>query len=165
MDDKTFIEELLAVRERMMSYALLLSDSKDLAIELYQEVSVRAYCKRATFRPGTRFDCWILAIMHNTFLNEVQRVARYNSHILNCESLNAVNECSELSPEYCVGVHEMLENVNSLPAPLRLPMKMRLTGYSYKEISEELSLPMSTVKNRIHAARVRLRYVLKDYVE
>ena len=41
---------------------------------------------------------------------------------------------------------------------------MFLDGYKYKEIADELNLPLGTVKSRIFFTRQKLMLMLKDYV-
>jgi RNA polymerase sigma-70 factor (ECF subfamily) len=40
---------------------------------------------------------------------------------------------------------------------------MFLEGYKYKEIADELELPLGTVKSRIFFTRKKLEQVLDDY--
>jgi RNA polymerase sigma-70 factor (ECF subfamily) len=41
---------------------------------------------------------------------------------------------------------------------------MFLQGYKYKEIAEELNLPLGTIKSRIFFTRKKLEKSLKDYI-
>jgi len=43
------------------------------------------------------------------------------------------------------------------------PFKMYTSGYKYKEIAEEMNLPIGTIKSRIFLARKQLMETLKDY--
>ena len=49
-----------------------------------------------------------------------------------------------------------------LSPEVALPMRMYAHGYKYCEIAAALNLPMSSVKNRIRAARVYLRRLLDE---
>lgn len=162
MNDKDFIDELQRARNTMMKYAGMLTRNRDAALELFQETSVRAYDKRHSFTSGTRFDRWILVIMHNIYLNNVAHDSRsvpmiseedvcFNK-MFTSESADCVLELDEL---YCA--------IKSLPADYRIPFTMHLSGYTYDEVAHALSIPVTTVRNRIHAARVLLRNMLKDY--
>ena len=53
--------------------------------------------------------------------------------------------------------------LSTLENSFREPFMMYFHGYKYHEISDKLSIPIGTVKNRIHLARKELKDVLKMY--
>ncbi|MBW6536707.1 MAG: hypothetical protein K0B11_17000 [Mariniphaga sp.] len=50
-----------------------------------------------------------------------------------------------------VGIQE--KHIHSLEDDLRIPFLKFLDGFKYKEIAEEMNLPIGTVKSRIFYAR------------
>ena len=67
-----------------------------------------------------------------------------------------------LGPEAIYSECEIMAAVEGLNPELKLPFKMHLKGFKYKEIAEELDLNIGTVKSRIYNARQILMDVLKD---
>ncbi len=61
----------------------------------------------------------------------------------------------------------MLTDINNaiddLNEEFRQPFMMYFTGFKYLEIAEMLSIPIGTVKNRIHIARKELKERLQVY--
>ena len=55
------------------------------------------------------------------------------------------------------GVHH--EMIKLLPGVYERPIYMFLTGYSYKEISQHMNIPIGTVKSRIHLGKKQIRKV------
>ena len=53
--------------------------------------------------------------------------------------------------------------VDSLPKDLKIAFTLNAEGFKYHEISEELNIPIGTIKTRIFIARRILREKLKDY--
>jgi len=47
-----------------------------------------------------------------------------------------------------------------LPGTYEKPIKMFLSGYSYKEIAKHMNIPIGTVKSRIHLGK---KQILKVY--
>ncbi|MBC8006057.1 MAG: RNA polymerase sigma factor, partial [Verrucomicrobia bacterium] len=58
---------------------------------------------------------------------------------------------------------EITKCINALEDEYRVPFNMFLDGYKYKEIAEDLNLPLGTVKSRIFFTRKKLEKSLKDY--
>jgi RNA polymerase sigma-70 factor (ECF subfamily) len=60
-----------------------------------------------------------------------------------------------------------LKNINkaveALDDEYKVPFKRYFDGYKYKEIAEELDLPIGTVKSRIFLARKKLMSDLKGF--
>ena len=95
MDDTAFLFELSRVENKLMGYAMSLTQyCEDDAQELFQATIVRAYMKKGLFTPGSRFDLWIGRIMKNVYLNELVAAQRNttfdkeyspnSSHFIDC---------------------------------------------------------------------------------
>ena len=54
---------------------------------------------------------------------------------------------------------ELHEVIRHLPSVYEKPILMFLTGYSYKEISQQMNIPIGTVKGRIHLGKKQMRKV------
>jgi RNA polymerase sigma-70 factor (ECF subfamily) len=158
MDDTAFLFELSRVENKLMSYAMSLTRYyEDDAQELFQATVVRAYMKKGLFTPGTRFDLWIGRIMKNVYLNELVAAQRnttfdkeyslaYSHHFIDCR----------------LEFGEVCALIDCLPHDISLPLRMYADGYKYHEIAYTLGIPMSSVKNRIRAARIHLRRLLDE---
>ena len=163
MENDKFIEELKQVETSIMKYALKLTCNKDHARDLYQETILKAYVKRDTYSQGTNFKFWLFTILRNSFINRVNAEARYSSDI---DISDMLSQNLEHSYRDCnIGVEEIRLIMKQLPSIYYTPLDMYISGYRYCEISRELHLPLSTIKNRIHIAREKLRVMLKDYME
>ena len=157
MNDTAFLFELNRVENKLMDYAMSLTQyCEDDAQELFQATVVRAYLKKELFTPGTRFDLWIGRIMKNIYLNERVAAQRnttfdkeyspYSSHFIDCR----------------LEFSEVCTFIDCLPHGISLPLRMYADGYKYHEIADALDIPMSSVKNRIRAARIHLRRLLDE---
>jgi RNA polymerase sigma-70 factor (ECF subfamily) len=56
-----------------------------------------------------------------------------------------------------------MKKIEALEDEFKVPFKMHLEGYKYKEIADELDLKIGTVKSRIFFTRKKLMEVLTDY--
>ena len=54
---------------------------------------------------------------------------------------------------------ELYEIIDMLPGAYGRPIRMFLAGYSYKEISKSMKIPIGTVKSRIHLGKKQIRTV------
>lgn len=130
----------------------------DDARELFQAMVVRVYVKRKYFTSGTRFDLWIGRIMRNIFLNErllLQRRARIENVDYN---YYGTDDTADALLEFCY----VARIIAKLPPEFSIPLMMYARGYKYFEIALSLGLPLSTVKNRIRAARLLLKRAFKQ---
>ena len=158
MDDTAFLFELNRVENKLMGYAMSLTRyCEDDAQELFQATVVRAYMKKGLFTPATRFDLWIGRIMKNVYLNELvaaQRNTTFDKEYSLAHSHQFI-DCRLKFSEVCTFI-------DCLPHDISLPLRMYADGYKYHEIADALGIPMSSVKNRIRAARIHLRSILDE---
>ena len=163
MDDTTFLLELGRVEGRLMSYAMALTQHcEDDAQELYQSTVVRAYIKRNLFTSGTNFKFWIERIMKNVYLND--SVTAHHRLTVRKEDYSGYFDftADSILADERLEFNEVCSLMESLPAAVAIPLRMYVRGYKYNEIADALNLPMSSVKNRIRAARIYLKRLLDE---
>ena len=68
-----------------------------------------------------------------------------------------------LTKEDQISIKEIHVVINKLEKNYLDPFLMHFKGFKYKEIARFLSIPIGTVKNRIHLAKKELRGLLKPY--
>lgn len=140
----------------MWRYGLLLSRQRHVADDLVQATCVRALERAAQYRPETRLDRWLLAILHSIWLNEIraQRVRQGQGFVAADETL-AVD--GEQIAEHQVLVGQVIKRVNALPDAQRETVFLTyVEGLSYKEVAQVLQVPIGTVMSRLASARLKL---------
>lgn len=164
MTQLQFTNALLDLQNKLRYYALSLTTDREKADDLVQETLLKALSNRDKFASNTNFKAWVYTIMKNTFINDYRR---------NVKSRNTLDPSGNFS--FTVGGHfypspdsdfrsrEIISSIRSLDDDYRIPFTMFLDGYKYKEIAEELDLPLGTVKSRIFFTRKKLEKVLGEY--
>ncbi|AKQ45992.1 RNA polymerase sigma factor [Rufibacter radiotolerans] len=144
----------------------LTRDSDD-AKDLVQETLLKALVNKDKFKVGTNLKAWLYTIMRNTFINHYNKVTKRSSSLDTAdyaqsfpgdERMVAVNGASG---EFAM--NDIYAAIEKLSEDLRTPFMMYYTGFKYTEIADKLSLPIGTVKNRIHLARKELKVQLAPY--
>jgi RNA polymerase sigma-70 factor (ECF subfamily) len=79
--------------------------------------------------------------------------------------INQPGDKGFISPESIYSEGEIEKAIDSLSDEFRIPFRMHIEGYKYKEIADELGLKIGTVKSRIFFTRQKLMLTLKDYVK
>ena len=161
LDDNTFVEELNRIYDVLLHYALNLNGNDELAFELLQRTIVRAYIKRSTYICDSNFAAWIKTIMRNLFV-DTNVSCTFKIHSIDDMDFDNAASCPSCTIS-CSS--ELYDIIDELPCELSAPLKLHIEGYKYREISSMLGLPVTTIKNRLHMARVRLRVLLCDYIE
>ncbi|MBI9062409.1 MAG: RNA polymerase sigma factor [Marinilabiliaceae bacterium] len=160
-----FNTRLLSMQDKLLYFALSLTANDENARDLLQETTLKALTYREQFVNNTNFKAWIFTIMKNTFINNYRRDQKTRSTFDSSEDGFGVaykkNYASE-TPESVLAVNEMNQKVEKLTDDFRIPFKMHTQGFKYKEIAEELSLPIGTVKSRIFFTRKKLQQMLED---
>lgn len=161
-----FSKELLSYQNPLKYFALKLTADNEDAEDLLQETFLKALKYKDKFQEKTNLKAWLYTIMKNTFINNYRRKVRKKTIIDNTDDdyfVNSTKQQSPLSPESEYNFKEIKKTVESLNDECRIPFKMHNEGYKYKEIADELKMPIGTVKSRIFLARKKLTEALKDY--
>jgi RNA polymerase sigma factor (sigma-70 family) len=137
-------------------YARSLTRDETQAEDLVQDTLVRAYERRGLFRPGGNLRGWLLAILHNIFIDGRRR---HMAEARRLEEASALADTAAL-PEQEAGIR--LEQIKA--AFLRLPDEQRaalhlvaIEGLPYQEAADALKIPLGTLMSRLGRARAALR--------
>lgn len=165
MTTMQFNDRLLGLQDKLLYFALSLTANDEDARDLLQETILKALTYRKQFTANTNFKAWVFTIMKNTFINNYRRNQKTrNTFDGNEDALRVAykrNYASE-TPEMVHSVTEMNRYIERLDDDFRIPFKMHTDGYKYKEIAEQLELPIGTVKSRIFFTRKKLQEMLRD---
>jgi RNA polymerase sigma factor (sigma-70 family) len=166
MTQVQFNNALLGLSNKLHYYALSLTSDSEKADDLLQETFLKALTYRDKFAQNTNFKAWIYTIMKNTFINDYRRnVKTKNTFDGSNNDFHLLVSTDKVypGPDSFYSSKEINKTIDSLEDEYKVPFTMFLDGYKYKEIAEELDLPLGTVKSRIFFTRKKLEKALKDY--
>ncbi len=161
MSTQDFYQNIDGIYTPLQSFALGLTKNMDDARDLFQETVFKALKNKDKFSMGTNFKAWIMTLMRNTFINEYRRKKRHN--VTHAASDSFYFESSkDNTPNRNMGtsnleMEELNKMMDSIEEKLRKPFQMYYIGLSYQEISDELEVPLGTIKSRIFFARKELQ--------
>jgi RNA polymerase sigma-70 factor (ECF subfamily) len=159
-----FNNEINKLQSVLHNFAFKLTKNSEDTKDLFQETAYRAFVNKDKFREGTNIKAWLFTIMRNIFINNYRKKIKNNTildstdnqYYLNSGSVSVVNDASS-----SIMRDELQELVDNLEDGIRIPFLMHFYGYKYQEISEQLDLPLGTIKSRIFFARKALKSSVK----
>lgn len=161
-----FNHRMLGLQESLQYYAYSLTSNPDDACDLLQDTFYKALSNKDKFDPATNMKAWTYTIMKNTFINNYRKAQRANTIIDDSQDLYFINSNQKMigiSPDSEFNHGEIMKSIRSLEDDQRVPFEMHIEGFKYREIAEELNVPIGTVKSRIFLTRRKLSEKLKDY--
>ncbi len=157
-----FAGDLVKMQEQLFYYALQLTEDREDALDLVQETSYKALKNRARLHNNEHIRAWLYTILKNTYINYL-RSSHYRQIVHDTDELNQfsyqIGELNEELPDQLLIKKELREMIKLLPGVYGKPIDMFLSGYSYKEISQQMNIPIGTVKSRIHLGKKQIRKV------
>lgn len=157
-----FSGNLVNMQEQLFYFALQLTEDREDARDLVQETSYKALKNRTRLHNNEHIRAWLYTILKNTYINYL-RSSHYRQLVYDTDELNYYSaqnrDSSEGLPDEQLIKKELHELIKLLPGVYGKPIHMFLTGYSYKEISQQMNIPIGTVKSRIHLGKKQIRKV------
>lgn len=141
--------------EPLFRYAYRLSGSSADAEDLTQETFCTAQLKFSQLRDPARVRPWLFSILRNAYLHRA-RAERQQP----CVSLEGVGDVAEPLPESLpeIDPEQLQSALNELPEVYRTPIILfYFESFGYREIAEQMELPIGTVMSRLARAKAFLR--------
>jgi RNA polymerase sigma-70 factor, ECF subfamily len=176
---EAFAELVERYGRRVYNLAFRLTSNAEKSKDIAQEAFIKVYRSLDKYDPKYKFSSWLLKTVSNLCIDyhrtkpdstaslEVILASQAESTILSDLAvrqqgmdggLEAKLEAKELGKV-------IREGIDLLPIDYKAVMVMRhLQNFSYREISQVLSLPIGTIKARIHRARKLLKGFLESWL-
>ncbi len=170
-DADAFEELVISNQKRVYNLALKLTGSEQDALDISQEVFIKAYTNLESFRKESRFSVWLYRMTYNACVDLLRKNGRFQTVSLSAESDDESYEIEipdgRLTPEGELERKELQreidEGLSRLPEEHRRILVMReVSGMSYREIADTIGISEGTVKSRISRARQGLVKILVE---
>jgi RNA polymerase sigma-70 factor, ECF subfamily len=169
-------ELLRRYQDKLYTVVYGLVPNREDALDLTQEVFVKAHTGIERFREDAIFYTWLYRIAVNACIDFNRRRRRtqdpfsLDDEILAESGYEPVDESPAHDPERALANRELRaalhRAIETLSEPLRVAVLLHdVEGLSQKEIAEIMKCPLGTVKSRIQRGRCELRLRLSHLVE
>ncbi len=154
-------------QERVYSTALRMMSNQDDAMDLTQDIFLKAYQNIGKFRLTSAFSTWLYRLAVNLCIDELRKRKKAGNP---APLEEALSESDGDTPEDNVissdTERQVWKAINSLKERDRAIIVLRdIEGLSYKEIADVFKCSLGRVKSRIHEARQKLKVILEKETE
>src|SRR5262245_56487690 len=136
-------------------YAYRLSGTADAAADLTQEAFCKAQAQFGQLRDSSRAKAWLLTILRNAYLHRLRAERQHREVPLewaDCLGREYPDPFPDVDPR------RLQELLNEMPEGFRTPLILfYFEEFSYRDIAEQMELPIGTVMSRLARAKAQLR--------
>jgi len=160
-------------QQELFGVAMRICRDPDMAKDLVQETLLRAMVAWNSFEPGSNLRAWLFRILTNAFINGYRKRRRHQRFATERpgDALVALygrdQDCTDDLEETLFG-DELGDEVKDAMAKLGedyrdVVERADLKGQKYKDIADDLEVPIGTVMSRLFRARRALETELAGY--
>lgn len=176
---EAFEELMLRYQNRLVTVLQHMVGNRDQAEDLAQEVFLRVYRSRESYKPGAKFSTWLFTIANNVASNA--RRSRSRRKEVNIDGRKSgpmgakpleqlATAASGQMPTRQLDKAEMRDIVRVAVSALNERQRMavllnKFEGMSYADIAETMQMSAQAIKSLLSRARGNLREVLEPYLE
>jgi RNA polymerase sigma-70 factor (ECF subfamily) len=175
-NDLAYGELVRRYQDKLFTVVYGLVQNREDALDLTQEVFIKAHSGMDRFREDSVFYTWLYRIAVNACIDfnrrrrRVQDPFSLDDEFLSESGFEPVDVNPVSNPERALALKELRahlhEAIDSLSEPLRVAVVLHdVEGLSQKEIADIMKCPLGTVKSRIQRGRYELRRKLSQLVE
>lgn len=167
-----FTASVLPYQGELLAAALRYTRNRADAEDLVQDTLARALAAWSRFEPGSNCRAWLHRILTNGFISGYRRRRRHNrfTHETGDDAIAAlygedVERAGNPEAELTDGLgDETLSALAELGEDyLKVVILADLRGARYRDIADQLDLPIGTVMSRLFRARRQLEERLRDF--
>ena len=168
-DDGAFSELMRRHYKAVVNYIYRYTNIKENSEDLAQEVFLRIYRSRTSYRPEAKFTTWLYKIATNVSLTHVKKKNVDLSLDQIEDDRGGIGDPDNDIADDHIYRKEMKEVIfqamESLPERERVSIMLcKYEGLSYEETAEVLECTVGAVKAYVHRGRMKLIDKLKPYL-
>ena len=170
-DERAFEEIVRRYQKPIVNFIARMVGNYDLALDLSQDVFVKAFVALRTYNEDFKFGSWIFKIASNTVIDHLRKggpaISSLDKPVATEDDEIQVDLASTaLIPEEELEQTEtrsiLVRLIDQLPQAYRQMIVLRhVNELSYDEMAEITDLPLGTVKNRTFRAREMMRRMIE----
>jgi RNA polymerase sigma-70 factor (ECF subfamily) len=162
--NEDFVKALVAQLPGLRRYAIALAGNAAFADDLVQDSIEKALRQSGQLRDMLLLPRWLRRILHNLYIDEIRRRHGKGPQQDIMEFADRM-ELSVPADDSAAG-RDFVRAMNGLNFEHRqILLLVGLEDMGYREIAEELDIPVGTVMSRLARARERLRSLMESGVE
>ena len=169
-DSALFTELVSRYQRELYNYLKRFLGDGTMAEDVFQTTFLQVHVKREMFELGRKFRPWLYTIATNQAIDAQRRNRRHRrlsldqAHRASSEDLGTLMEMVATGGSTPYEAAEsgerakwVREAVGKLPEPLQNAVRLvYFRGMKYRDAANEMSVPVGTVKSRVHSAIQRL---------
>ncbi len=175
-DREAFDYLITEYKDVVYAVAFRFAKDQDLALDLAQDVFIRAFKGIKSFKGRSRFSTWLYRIAMNTCIDYTRKQSRSVSSQAVPEEVAEYADSEPITVKRPGGPakdaltselgEQIQKAVDALPEYHKAVFVLyEIEGMPYKEIADVVGCSIGTVMSRLHYARKKLRTMLEPYVE
>lgn len=169
-DPASFEPLVLDNQKNVYNLALRMTNNAEDALDISQEVFIKAYASLASFRGESRLGFWLYRLTYNMCIDLRRKKKRENStsityvddsgeeNDLEIPDLRQLPEDEAERSELRQAIRDAMDSLS--PEHRNMLLLREISGMSYTEIAQVLDLNEGTVKSRLARARIKLAEIL-----
>ena len=147
---------------RLRRYAIALAGDISTGDDLVQDCIERAWKNRSAMKDESAIFAWLRAILHNVNIDRVRLRRRRPEEAENLDAVSDTLSDGAAGDELALSM-DFVRAMNRLTVEHRqVLLLIGLESLSYREVADELGVPIGTVMSRLARARERLRVLLEE---
>ncbi len=175
-DREAFDYLITKYKDVVYAVAFRFAKDPDLALDLAQDVFIRAFKGIKSFKGRSRFSTWLYRIAMNTCIDYTRKQSRSVSsqavpeevaEYADSEPVTVRRPGGPAKDALALELGEQIQKaIDALPEYHRTVFVLyEIDGMPYKDIAGVVGCSIGTVMSRLHYARKKLRVMLEPYVD
>jgi len=160
-DENSFRQLVEKYQDQVARVVIGMLGNSDNARDVGQEVFIRFYRSMDQFKGESTLGTYLTKIAINLSLNELKKIKIAQLRIVgNIDSINDIEDLNQRQDKN--EIKEFVQQaILKLEPDFRIVVVLRLIeGYSTKEVSEMLGIPLGTVLSRLARGQEKLKIIL-----